>query len=68
MITPEMGKVPPNWLPYIQVADCDATAKQCETLGGKIAVPAQTVPTVGRFAVLIDPQGAHVAIIQPMPA
>ena len=68
LITPEMGKVPPNWLPYIQVADCDATAKQCETLGGKIAVPAQTVPTVGRFAVLIDPQGAHIAIIQPMPA
>lgn len=64
-LTPEMGHVPPNWLSYFQSADIDASLGKAAALGGTVVVPAQTVPGVGRFAVLHDPQGAHFALLQP---
>ena len=63
-ISPEMGPVPPNWLPYFLVDDCDASAGKASSLGGKAFVPPTDIPTVGRFAVLADPQGAMFAIIK----
>jgi uncharacterized protein len=64
-ITPEMGPVPPNWLPYFAVAATDAAVAKAIMAGGKVSVPPTTVPGVGRFAVLIDPQGAHFGILGP---
>jgi predicted enzyme related to lactoylglutathione lyase len=64
-ITPEMGPVKPAWVSYFQVRDCDATVAKALQLGGSISVPAETVPSVGRFAVVIDPAGAHFGIMQP---
>ena len=49
---------PPSWLAYNEVPDIDATIAEVQKLGGNVIVPAQTVPTVGRFAVLQDPAGA----------
>ena len=66
-ICPEMGPIPPNWLNYIQVADCDACAAKAASLGGKIASPPMDIPNVGRFAILQDPQGATFAIITLVP-
>ena len=63
-ITPEMGPVPPNWLPYFMVDDCDATAKKAKTGGGRLQVPPMDIPNVGRFSVIQDPQGAMFAIIK----
>jgi uncharacterized protein len=63
-ITPEMGPIPPNWLAYFAVDDCDAKAQKAAELGGQIMKPADDIPGVGRFAVLIDPQGAAFAIIK----
>ena len=63
-ITPEMGNLPPHWLPYFAVDDCDAKAKKAADLGGKIMKPADNIPGVGRFAILLDPQGAAFAIIK----
>ena len=63
-ITPEMGPVPPNWLVYFAVADCDATANKAVGLGGKICKPADDIPGVGRFAILQDPQNATFGIIK----
>ena len=54
---------PPNWTCYIEVPNADDTVKQAESLGGKTLVPAMDIPTVGRFAVLQDPQGAVFCII-----
>lgn len=54
------------WLPYVQVADCDATAARAESLGGRIAAPPMDVPTVGRIAVLLDPEFASLAIWSPI--
>ena len=54
--------VPPHWLPYIGTDDVDETAAEATQLGGKVVVPPQDIPDVGRFAVLSDPQGASFAI------
>jgi predicted enzyme related to lactoylglutathione lyase len=64
-ITPEMGPITPAWVSYFRVTDCDATVETCVRLGGSIAVPAESVPSVGRFAVLVDPAGAHFGIMRP---
>ena len=66
-ITPEMGPVPPNWLPYFLVEDCDASAEKAKTLGGKMQVSPMDIPNVGRFAAIQDPQGATFAIFKPAP-
>ena len=54
---------PPNWLAYVAVPNADETIAQATKLGGKVLVPAQTMPDVGRFAVLQDPHGATFAVI-----
>jgi predicted enzyme related to lactoylglutathione lyase len=56
--------VPPHWLPYFAVEDCDAATKRAEALGGRSIVPAMDIPGVGRFSVLGDPQGAPFAVIR----
>ena len=63
-ITPDWGRVPSHWLTYFAVAECDGTATKAQKLGAQARVPPRDVPNVGRFAVLIDPQGAHFAIIR----
>ena len=63
-LTPQHGPVPPHWLIYFTVADCDAHAQRTKTLGGKVLVPPMDIPKVGRFAVLADPAGATFAIIK----
>jgi predicted enzyme related to lactoylglutathione lyase len=57
--------VPPNWLSYIGVPDVDASVKQATSLGGQVHMPPFDVPTVGRLAVLVDPQGAAFAVYTP---
>ncbi len=49
---------PPHWLAYIATPDVDNTIEQAKKLGGKVMVPPMDIPTVGRFAVMADPQGA----------
>lgn len=61
--TPEMGDIPPNWLVYISVADVDATTNRAVELGAKVCAPPMDIPGVGRFAALMDPQGAGFAVI-----
>ncbi len=58
----KMG-APPSWLTYIATRDVDDTVRRAVGLGGRVLVPAIDVPTVGRFAVLRDPQGAVFAVI-----
>jgi predicted enzyme related to lactoylglutathione lyase len=63
-ITPEMGNLPPHWLPYFTVDDCDAKAQKASSLGATVMKPPDDIPGVGRFAILKDPQGAAFAIIK----
>jgi predicted enzyme related to lactoylglutathione lyase len=65
----KMG-APTYWQANIQVASLDAAVEKVKELGGNVIV-SEAVPTVGRFAVITDPQGAVVALFQPdkeMPA
>ncbi len=66
-IRPDMGPMPPNWMLYFRVADCDAAVKKTQELGGRVLMPAQTVAGAGRFAPLMDPTGAAFAVLQPEP-
>jgi uncharacterized protein len=60
----KMG-VPPNWMGHVQVQDVDATASLVKSLGGKIYKDPEDIPTVGRFSVIADPQGAAISIFKP---
>ncbi len=57
--------VPPHWIANVQVDDVDATAALARKLGGKVHKEPADIPTVGRFAVIEDPQGVPVAIFKP---
>jgi uncharacterized protein len=57
--------MPAQWIPYVFVADVDATVKKAAKLRGKVCLPPFDVPSVGRIAVLADPQGAAFGIIKP---
>jgi hypothetical protein len=58
--------VKPFWAPYIEVDDVDAAAGQLKTLGGKVLMPPQDIPNVGRFAPVADPQGAVFNLYKPL--
>lgn len=60
------AEVPPHWMIYFSVDDCDGICAQAEKLGGSVSVPPTEIPP-GRFAVLADPQGAYFAVIKNNP-
>ncbi|MEM9460756.1 MAG: VOC family protein [Myxococcota bacterium] len=60
---PQWEGIPPHWMTYFAVEDCDATAKSVEQTGGKMMVPPTDI-AVGRFAVLQDPHGGAFTAIQ----
>jgi uncharacterized protein len=55
------GGARPHWLAYVAVPDVDATTSRAQERGGKVMVPPTDIPTVGRFSVIADPQGAMIA-------
>ncbi len=60
--------VPAQWLPYVRSADCDATVAKARQLGSpQVLLPPTDVPMAGRIAILVDPLGAAVALIDPKP-
>jgi predicted enzyme related to lactoylglutathione lyase len=59
--------VPPNWTGYVAVDDVDAMAKKFTDNGGSVRRPPADIPTVGRFAVVADPQGAVIIVFKPLP-
>ncbi|HEV2271093.1 MAG TPA: VOC family protein [Steroidobacteraceae bacterium] len=71
MTQPESARqsgAPPSWLIYIGTPDVDGTAAAAERLGGKVLKAPADIPSVGRYAVLADPQGATFAVFTPNPA
>lgn len=57
--------MPPCWLAYVTVDDLAATAARVAELGGTVHAPPFSVPGVGEIAVIGDPQGAVLGLIQP---
>lgn len=62
--TPDMPAMPPHWMPYFKVDDCDATAARATKAGGTVMVGPQDIPTIGRFALVQDPTGAMFSVIK----
>ncbi|MFJ4918941.1 VOC family protein [Streptomyces sp. NPDC088725] len=56
--------IPPHWLLYFEVADCDGTVAEAERLGGTVRAAPMDIEGVGRFAKLTDPYGARFALMQ----
>lgn len=48
----------PAWIGYIGCNDVDGTAAEIKKAGGRVMREPDDIPTVGRFAVVADPQGA----------
>ncbi|MGC1300955.1 MAG: VOC family protein [Caulobacteraceae bacterium] len=67
MTLPEEAKANgarPGWIGYIWVEDVDAYAARVVEKGGRIWRQAEDIPTVGRFAVVADPQGASFVLFK----
>jgi uncharacterized protein len=64
-MTPEFfpPDVPPHWGVCFAVADVDATVAKARELGAAVAAQPTDMP-IGRFAGLVDPQGASFAVMQ----
>jgi hypothetical protein len=57
------AEVPPHWSVCFAVADCDATVEKARSLGATVTNEPMDMP-IGRFAGLIDPQGASFTVMQ----
>lgn len=58
---------PAMWGAYVTVASCDATVEKAKGLGAVVCAGPFDIPTVGRMAVLRDPQGAVIQVISYFP-
>jgi predicted enzyme related to lactoylglutathione lyase len=54
--------LPPHWMVYFAVTDCDRTAEDAYALGGRIVSP-PTSFSRGRYAVLEDPEGGTFSVL-----
>ncbi len=60
----EWQGVPPHWMIYVTVADCDKSVAKAKELGAGVCVPPTDIPNVGRFSVITDAQGAVFSVIK----
>ena len=63
----DMPPMPPHWNTYFAVEDVDTAVAKATELGGKTFAPAFDVPTVGRMAMVADPQGGMFWLMKPLP-
>ncbi|MBV8849771.1 MAG: VOC family protein [Methylobacteriaceae bacterium] len=54
----------PGWIGYVGVDDVDAYAKRVKDKGGAVHREPADIPTVGRFAIVGDPQGVMFALFK----
>ncbi len=63
-LPPEASGAPPHWMLYFSVDDCDGGVARATEMGARVCAPPMDIPTIGRMAVLMDPQGAAFSIIK----
>jgi len=64
MMKSQVPNAPSFWLPYFAVANCDAAVDKIKAGGGQVFMGPMDYPSVGRFAIVADPQGATFAVIK----
>jgi len=57
--------LPTQWMGHIHTAKLDEELKAVTADGGTIVKPAQDIPGVGRFAVVLDPQKVKYLLFEP---
>lgn len=57
------AELPSHWGVCFAVADCDATVARARDLGATVTMEPMEIP-IGRFAGLIDPQGASLTVMK----
>lgn len=63
MMGPEWEGVPPHWMTYLRVSNCDEATEKAVSLGAVVKVPPTDIPNnIGRFSVIADPTGAVVSL------
>ena len=67
MKAPPQGPQHTAWLEYIAVADVDGSTRNARELGAKTVVEPMDIPNIGRFSVILDPQGAAIALFKGAP-
>lgn len=60
-----MAGVPNHWQVYFAVDDADGAASKVSAEGGQVIAEPFDIPSVGRSAVLGDPQGAVFSVLKP---
>ena len=63
-VPPEAQGTPPRWGVYVTVNNVDETLAAAKAMGATVCMEPMDVPTVGRMAAFVDPQGAMLSIIQ----
>ncbi len=58
----EWGDMPSHWMTYFAVDDCDSAVARAIDLGATVGVDPVDIP-IGRFAVLLDPEGAAFTVM-----
>ncbi|WP_420862923.1 VOC family protein [Algirhabdus cladophorae] len=60
-----MQNLPSHWMTYLAVDDVDAAVQTTADTGGQVMKSGFDVPQVGRIAIVADPSGAVIGLIQP---
>jgi len=64
-VLPQNLDFPSHWIGNIQVSSVDSTLERAQQLGAKLVHGPVDLPEIGRYAALIDPQGAAFALFEP---
>jgi hypothetical protein len=56
--------LPPVWLMYITVTDLAESIEECKRRGGRVVLGPKNYGPDGRWCVIRDPAGAHVALYE----
>lgn len=59
-------QIPPHWMAYILVENVDQSLEKAKKYGASVMKPAANVGDMGRFAIIQDPTGAHIALWQAL--
>lgn len=64
--TPTGQDISPHWLSYVAVDDIEVMLDKAQKLGEEVKMPIRTIPDTGKFTVLMEPTGAHIALWQSL--
>jgi hypothetical protein len=59
---PEAKGAPTMWMPYVTVANLKEAVAKATSLGAKLCKDITTVPEMGSFVIINDPQGATLGL------